>query len=260
MKIGVSTACYYPLETELSLKEVGEAGIDTTEIFFNASIELEKDFVAELKSIKDYYGIHVTSIHPTASLADSFMLFSAYERRLKEGLETYHRYGEIAAEFGAKYVILHGGKLNGVLDDEGYCERFLQISDAVASGGAVLLQENVVNFRAGNLDFLKKMKKYLGDKAAFCLDVKQSIRGGYSPFDAMEALKKSVKHLHLSDNNAQKDCLLPLDGSFNFKDFLNCATQNGFSGDAVIEVYRNAYNRYSELKTCLDNFKISLDI
>ena len=54
MKIGVSTACYYPLETELSLKEVGKAGIDTTEIFFNASIELEQNFVDELKSIKDY--------------------------------------------------------------------------------------------------------------------------------------------------------------------------------------------------------------
>lgn len=260
MRIGVSTACYYPLETELSLEEVGKAGIDTTEIFFNASVELKQDFVNELKSIKDYYGIHVTSIHPTASLADSFMLFSAYERRLKEGLQTYRRYGEIAAELGAKYVILHGGKPNGVLDDEGYFERFLQISDKVASGGAVLLQENVVNFRAGNLDFLKKMKQYLGDRAAFCLDVKQSIRGGYSPFDAIKILKDSVKHLHLSDNNAQKDCLLPLDGSFDFKNFLNYAAQNGFSGDAVIEVYRNAYDQYSELKACLENFKLSLDI
>lgn len=260
MKIGVSTACYYPLETELSLKEVGKAEIDTTEIFFNASIELEQNFIDELKSIKDHYNIYVTSIHPAASLADSFMLFSAYERRLKEGLDTYCRYGEIAAQLGAKYVILHGGKPNGVLDDDEYCERFLQVSDAVAKGGAVLLQENVVNFRAGNLDFLKKMKQYLGDRAAFCLDVKQSIRGGYSPFDAMKLLKESVKHLHLSDNNQHKDCLLPLSGSFDFKGFLNCAKQNGFSGDAVIEVYHNAYNEYSELGACLESFKNSLAI
>lgn len=260
MRIGVSTACYYPLETELSLKEVGKAGIDTTEIFFNATVELEKDFVTELKSIKDYYGISVTSIHPTASLADSFMLFSAYERRLKEGLDTYRRYGEIAAELGAKYVILHGGKPNGVLDDEGYFQRFLQISDKVADGGATLLQENVVNFRAGNLDFLQKMKQYLGDRAAFCLDVKQSVRGGYSPFDAMKILKDSVKHLHLSDNNAQKDCLLPLEGNFNFNEFLTCAKQNGFSGDAVIEVYRDAYEEYSELGSCLEHLKNTLDI
>lgn len=260
MKIGVSTACYYPLETELSLKEVGKAGIDTTEIFFNASIELEQGFIDELTAIKDRYNIHVTSVHPAASLTDSFMLFSAYERRLKEGLDTYRRYGEIAAQFGAKYVILHGGKPNGVLDDDQYCERFLQISDAVANGGAVLLQENVVNFRAGNLDFLKMMKKNLGDRAAFCLDVKQSIRGGYSPFDAMELLKDSVKHLHLSDNNEYKDCLLPLDGTFDFKGFLNCAKLNGYSGDAVIEVYRNAYSEYTELKVCLDSFKKSLAI
>lgn len=260
MKIGVSTSCYYPLETELSLTEVGKAGIDTTEIFFNASIELKQDFINELKKIKDYYNINVTSIHPTASLADSFMLFSAYERRLKEGLDTYKRYGEIAAQFGAKYVILHGGKPNGVLDEDGYCERFLQISDAVAEGGVVLLQENVAKFRAGSLDFLEKMKKNLGERAAFCLDVKQSIRNGYSPFAVMELLGDSVKHLHLSDNNEYKDCMLPLEGTFDFKAFLNCAVSNGFSGDGVIEVYRNAYKEYSELGRCLENFKKSLAI
>lgn len=260
MKIGVSTACYYPLETEKSLIEVGKAGIDTTEIFFNASVELEQDFVNELKAIKDYYGINVTSVHPTASLADSFMLFSAYERRLKEGLDTYRRYGEIAAQFGAKYVILHGGKPNGVLDDDGYCERFLQISDAVETGGAILLQENVVHFRGGNLDFLQKMKKNLGERAAFCLDVKQSIRNGYSPFSAMEILGNSVKHLHLSDNNEHKDCMLPLRGTFDFKGFLNLALRCGFSGDGVIEVYRNAYDEYAELTACLESFKKSLDI
>lgn len=260
MKIGVSTACYYPLETELSLKEVGKAGIDTTEIFFNASIELEQSFIEELKAIKEHYGIYVTSVHPTASLADSFMLFSAYERRLREGLDTFRRYGEIASQFGAKYVILHGGKPNGVLDDDGYCERFLQISDAVAECGAILLQENVVNFRAGNLEFLRKMKKNLGDRAAFCLDVKQSVRNGYSPFDAMEILGNSVKHLHLSDNNKYKDCLLPLDGTFDFKGFLKHAEKCGFSGDGVIEVYRNAYKEYSELGCCLEVLKNSLDI
>ncbi len=260
MKIGVSTACYYPLETEKSLIEIGKAGIQTTEIFFNASIELEQDFVNELKTIKDYYGINITSIHPTASLADSFMLFSAYERRLKEGLDTYRRYGEIATQLGAKYVILHGGKPNGVLDDDGYCERFLQISDATAISGATLLQENVVNFRGGSLEFLQIMKKKLGNKAAFCLDIKQSVRNGYSPFAAMEILEDSVKHLHLSDNNEYKDCLLPLQGDFNFKEFLKHAWANGFSGDGVIEVYRNAYKEYDELSACLINLKNSLDI
>ena len=45
MKIGISTACLYPMLTEKSLEEVGKSGIKDAEIFFNSMGELEKDFV-----------------------------------------------------------------------------------------------------------------------------------------------------------------------------------------------------------------------
>ena len=77
MKLGVSTASYYPLETELALEQIGKSGIKTTEIFFNANCELEPSFTSELCHIKNKYGITVSSVHPTMSLAESFMLFSA---------------------------------------------------------------------------------------------------------------------------------------------------------------------------------------
>ena len=170
MRIGVSTSCLYPLETEKALLDVAKAGIKTTEIFFNANCELEKGFVSELKAITDEYGVKVLSVHPTMSLAESFMLFSAYERRYREAIEQYKRYAEIAAEFGAKYIIMHGGKPNRVLDNSGYFERFAGIAETVRINGATLLQENVVKFRAGNISVLSDMKQYLGDEAAFCLD------------------------------------------------------------------------------------------
>ncbi len=247
MKIGVSTACLYPLLTEKALEEVGKSGIRETEVFFNSEGELKKQFVKELAKIKDYYGLNVLSIHPTMSLAESFMFFSAYDRRKDEGLESFKRYGEITAELGAKFVILHGGKPNGILSDEQYFERFCEIGRATAENGGVLLQENVVKFRAGNMDFLKKMNGYLGNDARFCLDVKQCIRGGYSPFDAVDMLKNSIKHIHISDNDSQKDCKIPYKGDFSLVDFLKRAETNGFSGDTVVEVYRDAYGEYDEL-------------
>lgn len=254
MKIGLSTSCLYPLETEKALLSVAKAGIKTTEIFFNANCELQNDFVLLLKSIKDEYGVNVISIHPTMSLAESFMLFSAYDRRYSEGIEQYRRYAEIATQLGAEYIIMHGGKPNGVLDDNGYFERFSVIAESVCRNGAMLLQENVVNFRAGNLDFLKKMKNYLGDNSAFCLDIKQCIRGGYSPFDAMSALGNSVKHIHISDNSAQKDCMLPLDGNFDFKRFFSLCKTVEYSGDAIIEVYRDAFTDTDELYKSYNSF------
>lgn len=247
MKIGVSTSCLYPLETEKALLSVAEAGVKTTEIFFNANCELEKNFVGLLREIKERYRIDIVSVHPTMSLAESFMLFSNYSRRYKEGIEQYKRYAEIAGELGAKYIIMHGGKPNKVLDNNGYFERFSGIAEAVSQNGAMLLQENVVNFRAGNLNVLKDMKNYLGDKAAFCLDIKQCIRGGYSPFDALEMLKGSVKHIHISDHSQNKDCMLPLTGDFDFPAFLNLCKDVRYAGDIIIEVYNDAYQTSDEL-------------
>ncbi len=255
-EIGISTASFYPLLTEKSLETVGENGVKLTEIFFNASSELENGFVNELKRIKDFYGIRVKSVHPTMSLAESFMLFSAYDRRKEEGLESFKRYGEIAEILGADFIILHGGKPNGILDDRQYFERFCEISCAVKSGGdAVLLQENVAKFRAGNFDFLKKMRDYLKSDAKFCLDIKQSLRNGYSPISALEELKDNIKHLHISDNSIKKDCLLPGKGTFDFKMLFNTCKEVGFAGDAVIEVYKDAYGDYSEIFDSLEFVK-----
>lgn len=247
MNLGISTSCFYPLLTEKSLELLGKNGIKTTEVFFNATSELSKDFVKELKKIKDYYGMSINSVHPTMSLAESFMLFSAYDRRKEEGLEDFKRYGEICSELGAKYIILHGGKPNGVLSDTEYFERFAEISAVSKQTGGILLQENVAKFRAGNIDFLKKMSEYLGSDAAFCLDVKQCIRGGYSPFDALSLLKNGVKHLHLSDHNNTKDCLPPSKGNFDFYEFLLSAEKLHFTGTSVIEVYRDSFKDETDL-------------
>ena len=91
MNIGVSTASFYPLETEAALEELGKAGVKYTEIFFNALSELKPAFIDILEDILDNYDMKVTSVHPTMSLAESFMIFSSYERRYYEAEEQYRR-------------------------------------------------------------------------------------------------------------------------------------------------------------------------
>ncbi len=254
MKIGISSSCLYPMYTEESFKLIAQNGVGLSEIFFNANCELQPPFIKQLAEIKDEYGIEISSVHPTMSLAESFMLFSNYDRRFYEGLEIYKRYGEIASQLGAKYVIMHGGKPNGTMDNHGYFDRFARVAEVVRQNGAILLQENVVNFRAGSLDALEDMSNYLGDNVNFCLDVKQSIRGGYSPYDVLKLLGDKIKHLHLSDNNETFDCMLPLKGNFDFKSFLDAAKQSGYTGDAVIELYRNAFGDPQELFDAHKNF------
>lgn len=247
MNIGVSTASLYPLETELALLEIAKAGVKTTEIFINCESEMKPAFVDILADIKDDYGLNITSIHPTYSLAESFLLFSEYERRFYEGVEKFKRYSEMAAQLGAKYIILHGGKDNGITTDEEYCQRYMLLNEETRKNGVIVLQENVANFRSRDKEFLKSMCNILGDDAQFCFDIKQSIRSGYNPFELIEEFYPHIKHCHISDHSLSSDCLLPFNGGFNFKDFFSVMASVGYNGAYVIEVYKNAYKTYDEI-------------
>ena len=255
MDIGISSACYYPLETELSLEEVGKSGAKVTEVFFNAQSELKNSFIDILLDIKEEYGIKIASVHPTMSLAESFMIFSAYERRFYEALDQYSRYSEIAATLGAKYIIMHGGKPNGILSDEEYCERYMALKRATLKNGVAVLQENVAKFRSGDIEFLRSMKDILGKDAEFCFDIKQSIRCGLEPLSMIDEFWDNIRHFHISDHSLASDCQLPLNGGFNFENFFKILKNREFEGDCVIEVYNNAYKKFDELAVSCKNLK-----
>lgn len=253
MSVGISTSCFYPLETELSLEEIAKAGVKTTEVFFNAQCELKPAFVDMLLEIKNRYNLKVTSVHPTMSLAESFFFYSNYERRFREGLDSYRRYSEIAAELGAKYIIMHGGKPNGICSDEEYCERYMILNEATKENGVTILQENVVLYRAGEIDFLQSMVDILGKDVGFCMDLKQSIRCGYNPYELIDRFSDNIRHYHISDHSTASDCLLPGRGGFDFETFFKYTKQKGYKGDYIIEVYSNAYKQYSEI---FDSYKL----
>ena len=253
MNIGVSTASLYPIETEIAFEKIAKKDVKTTEIFFNCDSELKPSFVDILLDIKDAYGINVEAIHPTMSLAEPFMIFSDYERRYREALLKFARYSEIAAALGAKYIILHGDKPNGRLSDEEYCERFMALNRETKQNGVTVLQENVANFRSGDVEFLRSMRDILGDEVEFCLDIKQAVRRGYNPTDLIDEFWDNIRHFHISDHSIAGDCLLPLDnGNFNFKAFLETLKERDFKGAAVIEVYKNAYKNTDEIFESLD--------
>ena len=247
MNLGISTASFYPLETELALEEVGKAGVKNTEIFFNAESELKDSFIEILLGIKEKYNINITAVHPAMSLAESYMLFSAYDRRYYEGLKQYRRYSEVAKALGAKYLIMHGGKPNGVLNDEEYCQRYMALNYETGQNGVTVLQENVVNYRSGDIEFMRSIKNILGDDAKFCLDIKQCVRCGYLPMDLIEEFYDNIRHFHISDHSVAGDCLLPLKGKFDFKGLFDFLNQKGYEGALMTEVYRYAYKEYDEI-------------
>ncbi len=259
MNLGISTASFYPLETELALEEIGKCGVKTTEVFFNCESELKDSFIDILLEIKNKYNLNIAAVHPTMSLAESFMIFSAYERRFYEALKQYRRYSEIAKALGAKYIIMHGGKPNGVLNDEEYCQRYMALKEETLKNGVTVLQENVVKYRSGDIEFLRSMRNILGEDAEFCFDIKQCIRSGYLPLDMIDEFYDNIKHFHISDHSTAGDCLLPLNGKFDFKGLFEYLKNKNYKGSLMTEVYRFSYKTEDEIFKSFNKLTVMKD-
>lgn len=247
MSIGISTASFYPLETERAIALLAEKGIKATEIFVNAPRELKPSFADYILDIIRGSDLKITAIHPMQSFAEPYMIFSEYERRFEDSKNDFCRYFDMAAALGAKYINLHGDKPTGKLPVEGYCERFMALADIGKTYGVKLLQENVNGFRSADPEFLRDMVSILGNDISFTLDIKQSVRAGYTVPEILDAMDYKISHVHISDHSPAGDCLLPTKGNFDFKSLIKDLEAHGYNGDYLIEVYSSAYKEFDEI-------------
>ncbi len=226
---------------------LGELGVDTCEVFINADSELEERFLKELKAIRDNYGMRIKAIHPMMSFAEPYTLFSEYERRFCEAVESYKRYFNAANVLGAELIVIHGSRNTSNIGDDGYFERFGKLARVGKEYGVTVAQENVVRFVSESPAFMAKMKSYLGDDFAAVLDVKQSVRAGVTPFDFIKVLGESIVHVHVSDHSAEGDCLPPGKGHFDFRKLFDAMGSHGYSGDYIIELYSHNFRNGADL-------------
>lgn len=247
MSIGVSTSCYYPLETESAFKTIASLGFKTCEIFFNSFSELERPFLKEICLIKDDNGIRIPSLHPFLSFGEPYLLFSEYERRFEDSLDFYKRYFEAANILDAKILVMHGGKASNYVTDELYFERFAKLAALGKEKGITVAQENVVHYRSQSPNFLARMNEYIGHDFKVALDLKQAARAGYSAFEFVQALSGNIAHIHISDMKEQDDCMPPGEGDFDFVRLLAAMSASDYEGDYIIELYRHNFENDSQL-------------
>lgn len=246
-KVGVSTSSFYPLHTEEALSRLGRAGVRRTELFFNAACELEEPFVEGLRETALRYGVEVVSVHPFTSGFEPFLLFSGYERRFEDGRRFYERYFRAARRLGAPLLVLHGDRRDSPLPEEEYFRRFGILSDDARCWGVTLAQENVPRCRCREPEFVKRMSRALGEKAAFVLDLKQALRAGTDAFSMAEAMGDRLVHIHVSDCGPMGDCLAPGAGCFDFVRLQEQVCRFGYCGSWIIELYRESYGGEEEL-------------
>lgn len=253
---GVSSACLYPMETLKAVKILAKLGIKNTEIFVNTISETNDDYIKEIKSVASGSGIKICSIHPYTSAMEGMYFFSNYETRFNDGVEIYKRYFHMAASLGAKLFVLHGAPKVIKMENKLYFDRFEKLRLEAEKFGVILAQENVERSKSGSLDFLLEMEKSLPE-ARFVFDVKQAVRAKSSPFDFVNSLGKSIIHIHLSDNDENRECVPLGEGNFNIKDFLLLAKEKTMAENVVIELYRD---NFLEEKVLSENYELLKNI
>lgn len=252
MKIGVSTASLYPLHIEDAFARLAEMGIKTAEVFANSTCEAKPPFISQICEIRDQNAMQIPSFHPFSSPMESVYLFSTYDRRIEEMLALYREFFGAMNRLGAKIFVVHGAILSSKCTAEHYLKQFRLLCEAGREFGVTVAQENVSYCLSGNLDFLKLMKRELGEFSHFVLDLKQARRSGADPLEYIDALGESIVHCHLSDANADFDCLPIGKGDFDFKSLIKKLRSIGYDGALIVELYRDNYGEFTELSKSVD--------
>ncbi|HEX2985894.1 MAG TPA: sugar phosphate isomerase/epimerase [Caproiciproducens sp.] len=249
MRIGISTACLYPMELEKALSTLISMNFKLYEIFINTFSEFQPQYLKMIAGMLKESGSSVKSVHPFTSGFESFLLFTEYERRFQDGLEFYKQYFNAANQLGAVILVLHGQRddKRSKTSEKLYFEHYAKLYELGKTFGVTVAQENVNLFRSDDPEFITRMRKYLKDCCAFVLDIKQAVRAGKNPFEMCDAMGERIVHVHLNDNDSKSDCLLPGFGCMNYKLLLEKLMSFGYAGDLILEVYRRSFHALSEI-------------
>ncbi len=247
MTCGVSTSCFYPMETIKSLQTLQNAQIDNVEIFLNTFSELEDDYMNALRTCLMKNNTQVVSLHPFTSSMETFFFASLYETRVTDGLQLYRRYFDACRKLGAKRFVFHGDYKQTSFSFRQHCKNYSLLRKTAAEYGVEFCQENVVRCKCGTPDYIRRMREYTQDDVSFVLDVKQMRRANVSLNDMLDAMQNKISHVHISDESTVSDCVVPGQGNFDFDTLFSRLQKDGFAGDFIIELYRGNFNGIEDL-------------
>ncbi|MBO4422834.1 MAG: sugar phosphate isomerase/epimerase [Clostridia bacterium] len=251
---GISSACFFPLDTIQSVAECKKGGFDLVEIFINTDSEMYPPYCDGLFSYVRENGMRVVSVHPYTSGYENVIFYTGYERRINDGIEFYKRYFDFAARIGAKFVVFHGNNMKtkfcGV---EKYCEIFSRINEAAHGYGIELIHENQTWSIARNAEGVSKLRAACPGMK-FVFDAKQACRGGYDPYAVLRAMGDHVVHVHINDWE-DGSCRPPCMGKLDLKRIIDRLYEVGYTGDLMVEVYREDFTDVYQLKEAAEKLR-----
>lgn len=241
MKIGISTACFYPRPLEDSFARIAALGLDTIEIFFNTDSEFLPPFSNLIQSLLKENQLDLVSVHPYTSIMEGILLFSEYARRTEDGFGQYQRYFATARKLGARYLTLHGERqMPGVQDSpaavERKLERYHRLCQLATQEGMIVAQENVAWCKSQNPLYLKLLYDNIPE-LRYTLDIKQAHRAGHHWREYFDIVAPRLVNVHINDFDETHSCLLPGEGTLDYHNLFSTLRASGYDNQVLIEVY-----------------------
>ena len=249
MRCGVSTACFYPLDTLESLKRLADSGVPVVELFFCTDSELNDAYLARVVDVTLGAGMEISSAHPFTALMEGFYFATPYKARPRDGLKLYRRYYEACRVLGCGKLVFHGDHDYNVklFPAAQYAHNFKALAALGREHGVTLCHENVSYCRLGYPERVRELRPLLGQDAAFVLDLKQAQRNKVPVHCMLQAMRGAVQQVHISDHNQSETCLAPGAGEMDFLRFFRSLGGAGYNGDVIIELYSDNYGSQAEL-------------
>ncbi len=254
MDIGMSLACFYPLEPENAVLEVAGLNVRVCEIFLNTISELEDSYLHSLREICDRHNIRVHSIHPFTSFLENYMFFSPYPRRIADSEQLYERYADAAKILGASVVNIHGDRGVGLNDMDHYVKCVAPLMRLQQKTGVIYALENVFFNSVNHPEFIARLRQRVSE-ARFTLDIKQAFKGGQDAYAVAEAMGNAIVNFHVNDCDDDHICLLPGEGTVDYDRMQKILSANHYDEPALIEVYRHNFQNNTEIKRALDHLE-----
>ncbi|WP_461204728.1 sugar phosphate isomerase/epimerase family protein [Clostridium sp. DL1XJH146] len=254
MKIGMSSACFYPdMDVEDSVEKMKNLGFDCGELFINSPSEFNDKFANILLEKINEHNFKVVSIHGFSSFFEPFM-FSKYKRRRDDMMKYFSDLCKLGKKIGADSYTFHGMRLvdRNVLSLPEIIDRYNEISYIAAENGIKFSQENVSWCISSDLNFIGELKEKIENPLYFTLDLKQANKARKNPIDYIKVMGDKLVNFHINDYDDENVCLLPGNGAVNYNEIFSELKKVNYNGEAIIEVYRNNYENYVELSKCKD--------
>lgn len=252
MRVGISSAVFYPQMSEVAIEKICNAEVACAEFFYNCDYEISDVYVDTLKKYTADKKTEIISVHPYTAFAEDVFFFSDYERRTEENIKRYSGIFQRAKRLGAKFLTLHGERLNkstfsgAEIAEKRAMDSLSALADEAKRCGITLCLENVAWCKSSDLEYLRKVSENV-DNICFTLDLKQARRAAIPYERYLEIMGERLRNIHVSDCKGANDCLLPGEGEFDFSRFIDQVKQLGYAGDFIIEVYSSAFEKENKI-------------